>query len=46
MPSKEDYYISSNTTLASQEDAQFFRNDQLLKNHESTTDISLRSLKL
>jgi len=45
MSSKEDYYISSNVTLTSQGDTQFFKNAQILTNPETNTDISLNEFK-
>lgn len=45
MTNKEDYYISSNVILTSQEDTKFFKNDQILINSETTTEISLSEFK-
>ncbi|WP_346898802.1 SIR2 family protein [Clostridium sp. UBA7503] len=45
MTSKDEYYISSSVILASEEDTQFFRNDQILKNSETTADISLSEFR-
>lgn len=45
MTSKDEYYISSSVILASEEDTQFFRNDQILKNPETTADISLSEFR-
>lgn len=40
MQNKEDYYISSSVTLTSQEDTQFFKNDQILINTETNTETN------
>ncbi len=45
MTSKDEFYISSSVILASEEDTQFFRNDQILKNPETTADISLSEFR-
>lgn len=45
MSNKVDYYISSKVTLTSQEDTKFFKNDQILLNSETTSEISLSEFK-
>jgi hypothetical protein len=45
MPGSVDYFISSNVTLTSQDDTQFFKNGQKLTKPENTVDISLSEFK-
>lgn len=45
MTIKDEYYISSSVILASEEDTRFFKNDQILKNPETTADISLSEFR-